>query len=134
MAKPVFCVDLDGVLLKQSCWFDISVFGVPIDGAVEFVKLLKSIGTVTIFTCRCKEAEAHDKEMAAGFSVDERVQMVKNWLDGYGIPFDHIYTGRGKPLADFYIDDRAICCQPEVPDKDYWTAMNTIIEMLTKGK
>ena len=34
---------------------------------------------------------------------------IKRVLSLYRVPYDEIWVGRGKPLADYYIDNKAIC-------------------------
>jgi hypothetical protein len=93
------CVDFDGVIAEFS--EDIQEFGPPISGAAEAMAELKSLGfKVIIHTARPAN--------------DDHIRALKDYLDRHGIAFDEMNTNSDchwkavKPLADFYIDDRAI--------------------------
>jgi hypothetical protein len=49
--------------------------------------------------------------------TEDHIQRVKNmvikWLVENDIPYGDVYTGRGKPLATAFIDDRAVSCRPQ---------------------
>lgn len=97
------CLDLDGVLSTYSGWKGVDHFGDPIPGAVEFSKKLARVYRVIIFTARLHS------------SYDERdvLPLVQGWLDRHGFRYDEIYTGKGKPFAIAYIDDRGVSCRPQ---------------------
>ena len=44
------------------------------------------------------------------FPIDKKIHknIMEEYLDKHEIPYDEVYTGGGKPLAQFYIDDRGI--------------------------
>lgn len=117
MAK--FCIDLDDTLMDCR-WTDYTHFGEPFPGAKEFVEAIKNAGNkVIIHTCRTN-ADICDGNVA------ESAALVEDWLDKHGIPFDEIWTGVGKPVGWYYIDDRAIQCQP----REYSNAYNQILKGL----
>ena len=37
---------------------------------------------------------------------------IYDWLIDNGVPFDEIWHGPGKPFANEYWDDRAVCFEP----------------------
>lgn len=73
--------------------------GEPIPGVQEALQKLKDMGyEIVIYTCR---ANSDQRETSA--------EQVKEYLDQYKIPYDRISKGsEGKPMALYYIDDRAI--------------------------
>jgi hypothetical protein len=93
------CVDFDGVIAAFAQ--DIESFGSPIPGAGEALRELKSLGyKIIIHTARPSRAE--------------HVENLRGYLRRERIPFDEINSNGDcpwpsiKPLADVYIDDRAL--------------------------
>jgi len=86
----VFAIDFDRVIHRQSRgWQDGEIYDPPVDGSKEIIQGLKDSGNeIIIFTAR------------------EKLDPVKKWLQSHGFP-DIPVTNR-KPLASYYIDDRAI--------------------------
>jgi len=90
--------DLDGVLAQYTGWKGKDFIGEPIDGMRELLRELKLKGVrIIIHTTR----GAHETQM---------------WADKHDMPYDWIningdlWTQKmGKPYADIYVDDRAIC-------------------------
>ena len=105
------CVDFDGTLSEYDGWQCSDVCGLPIPGAVETIREWHDIGhTIIIFTCRADTS------------------IVADWCCKNGVPYDAINEDpdaipggtSGKPLADVYIDDKAVRfdgCWEEVKDK-----------------
>ncbi len=98
MAKTI-CIDFDGTIAEYNGWKGQGVFGCPVDGVRSALERLKEAGRVIIIhTTRGEE------------------QDIVNYLGRYKIPWDYInhnpfqpsYHNLGKPLADVYIDDRAL--------------------------
>lgn len=92
-----FAFDFDGVLAKYDGWKGHHHMGEPIEGMRELLLSLKEFGhTIIIFTTRgCNE--------------------IHEWCEKYNMPHDYINhnpllqgNNPGKPIADFYIDDRAV--------------------------
>ena len=103
--KPIVAVDLDGTILEidlakwEKCGMDY--FGEPLPFAVEALEHIRSCGWhILIYTCRLNPIINPD------VSTDEAKKRIGEVLDKYSIPYDEIYDGYGKPLADIYIDDR----------------------------
>jgi histidinol phosphatase-like enzyme len=96
-------IDFDGVIHGYSKgWQDGSIYDPPVDGAAEALRKLKEAGhTLYIFSTRTNPV-FKKKEGAA-----DQKKLMEDWLEKYQIPFDKIWTF-GKPMADIFIDDRAI--------------------------
>jgi hypothetical protein len=105
IAKTV-AVDLDGVLARFDGWQGLGAIGDPIPGAVEFTQSLAAQWRVLIWTTRCN-AEVN------GESSHLLANRVRAWLDRYGFAYDDVFVGSVKPIADAYIDDRAVACRPQ---------------------
>ena len=93
------CVDFDGVIAEFTD--DLNDFGSLIPGAPEAISELKALGyRIIIYTARPSHQE-HKERLAS-------------YLQTHGIPFDEINTNSHcaweteKPVADLYIDDRAL--------------------------
>lgn len=112
--RPTICVDLDGVLARQEEWLGIHHFGDAIPGARKFLLNLRERGfRVVIYTCRC----CRNLNFSEDLDIIGLHTLVKNWLRANEMPYDQIYVGQGKPVAMFYVDDRAIEV-PENPSKE----------------
>lgn len=93
------CVDIDGTLVHYEEWQGDYHFGEILPGAVDAMKKLKAQGWfIIIYTTRGNN------------------EAVKSFLDKQGVIFDSVNENPfqpdnakgGKPIADVYIDDRAI--------------------------
>jgi len=63
--------------------------GPPMPGAKEALELFKRHGhEIIIHSCN-------------------NPRVIRDWMLYWQVPFDSIWTEPGKPIADFYIDDRA---------------------------
>lgn len=98
--RPTICVDFDGVIADYSEGFKgRGVFGDSIPGSSVVLNTLHKEGWKIIV-----------------FSTRGEVSLLKDYLIRNGIPFDEINknsdnppgTNEGKPIADVYLDDRAI--------------------------
>lgn len=99
-------IDFDGVLHGYSQGYqDGEIYDPPVPGAAEAMKKLKEQGHyLYIFTTRTNKIFKKK-----GDAKDEKYQenQIKEWMAKYDIPYDKIWTF-GKPMADLFIDDRAI--------------------------
>lgn len=102
VGKAKVCVDLDGVL-AQPISGKMTEIGPPVDGAVEFMRELSETAEITILTARLA---------TSGKTAKARSAAITDWLEKHKIPYDHLHTGHGKPVAHAYIDDRAVPCRP----------------------
>lgn len=117
-SRPKVCIDLDGTIANDSIGYQgFDIIGNPIPGAKEFVNELAKLAEIIIFTCRCG-SDLHPK--IAPYLL---VNKVKKWLDDNGFIYDHIWTENGKPIADAYVDDRGVSCQPQNDKLAYVNAM-----------
>jgi ribonucleotide monophosphatase NagD (HAD superfamily) len=97
MSKTV-CFDFDGTLATYEGWQGSKNFGDPIPETVETVRLLKKMGwKIIIFTTR------------------EETEDLRQWLADNDVPYDEINKNSEnppntstKPLADVFVDDRAV--------------------------
>ena len=65
--------------------------GPPLPGAAEALRRLHAAGhRICIHSCG-------------------RASVIADWMQYYNIPYDGIWQGEGKPVADLYIDDRGYC-------------------------
>ncbi len=127
MSDKTVCVDLDGVLAQYDEWKGVEKFGPVIPGARFFLEALRRVGfKIVIHTTRCSPDVNPQKEEGnfppepdwlpggrMAFWTTYLVDLVRQWLNDNDLPFDEIWSGRGKPLADIYIDDRAVACRPQ---------------------
>ncbi len=89
-AKTIM-VDLDGVICTEERTFERPL-ATLLPGAKESIAKLRAAGhTVVVYTAR-------------GWA---EFRTTKQWLDDNGIEYDGLHMG--KPIADVWIDDRAVC-------------------------
>lgn len=102
----VICVDLDGVITQgKHTYPNYSECEVNLV-SVSALKHIKSLGhLIVIWTARW----------------DEDRSLTEKWLKDNGVYYDELIMN--KPLADIYIDDRAMCFSGE------WTAILSSIRI-----
>lgn len=102
----IVAVDFDGVIHRSSRgWHDGTIYDCPMEDAIAVMRSWKESPLriqIIIHSVR-----ATPREVNGVVSPGQYVEM-EAWLKHYGIPYDAIHTGFGKPLAHLYIDDRAI--------------------------
>ncbi len=122
--SKTICVDLDGVLAQYDSWKGLENIGEPIAGAREFMAALSEKYFVLVHTARIANENVR---------TEDHVQRVKNmvveWLNENEIPFGDVYTGRGKPLASAFIDDRAVSCRPQKDGNAFENALRELAEL-----
>ena len=98
----VIAIDLDGTILKKIPWQGVHWFGKPQKKVREAMTFLKKHGF---------EILIHSTRLNPAINEWPLPRLKLNVFDilvEHRIPFDNIFTGTGKPLADFYVDDRAV--------------------------
>lgn len=101
--KRTIACDLDGVIAEYDHFKGIEIIGNPIKSVIDDLKKEKDSGSVIIvYTARVNTQANPD------YTVDDLVGIVKNYLDKNEVPYDTIWQGVGKPMADEYWDDRAV--------------------------
>jgi hypothetical protein len=125
--RLTIAVDLDGTLAHYDGWKGQREIGAPLPGAREALEQLVAAGhRVMVYTCRCGDWQR--ETWGDGLSRDESAAIVKAWLDEHGFHGSvEVYTGDGKPLADYYVDDRAIVCRPQDAGERAWQTALFII-------
>lgn len=102
-------VDFDGTI----CDWDFPNIGPPKAGVREALTLFRHLGyKIIIWSCRTSlwNEDIFGELDGAGVPIErKRVKEMIQFLNDNDIPFDEVDDGtKGKPLADWYIDDRAI--------------------------
>jgi DNA-binding LacI/PurR family transcriptional regulator len=95
-------VDFDGVIHGYSEGYkDGSIYDDPVTGVAEAMRKMKEDGhKIYIFTTRTNKL-FHKKDQG------DQIEGIKAYMKKHDIPYDKIWTF-GKPMADVFIDDRAI--------------------------
>jgi hypothetical protein len=96
-------------------------FNPPNPDVVDGIRKLKAQGwRILIYTARiCDRWFDHwydYPEIAYNLNYDVKCA-IKRYLEDYNIPFDDIWTGKGKPYCRYYIDDAAIEYKPGTMDQ-----------------
>jgi len=116
----LIAVDLDGTIAQSETISDPYKIAYPMPGAVEFLNKLASQYQIMIHTARINDSwGVNDPE----YSVEKVVESIHEWLDKHGMPLCQVWTGRGKPLASLFLDDRAITCGPD----NYYELLSQLI-------
>lgn len=115
MAKPILCLDFDGVIHSYSSgWKGADVIpDPPVVGALPFIAAAMDHFTVAIYSSRSNQPGG----------LDAMIQYITKWSTDpvYGMPagFDRwseIQWPREKPAAFVTLDDRAITFTGTWPD------------------
>lgn len=108
MRKTV-AVDLDGVLAHYDGWRGFFNIGDPLPGAQDFIRSLLEFAEVIIHTGRI-----NNDPMFNGPNFDQGPEIIRGWLSKHEFPSGvQVWSGKGKPVASAYVDDRAVLCQPQ---------------------
>ena len=114
MDKQSVCVDLDGTLLYYTNWKGMDGrFGNPRPGAREFLVNIGKFARIMIYTARLAE-----KHMSP-----ETYGSIERWLYEHNLPYDEIYIGKGKPVAEAFVDDRAVAIPKNPVESDFEKAL-----------
>lgn len=125
--KKRIAIDFDGVIHSyHKGWQDGEIYGDVICEACEALKRLKDMGySIVIHTARIVELDG-----TLGIN-EKRMVELKEFLDKNYVPYDEIAP---KIAAKFYIDDRAINCDPLKDETRNWSyVLNRIEEMNKNG-
>jgi adenylylsulfate kinase len=97
--KKTICVDFDGVIAQYGGFEGQDKFGEPVDGVQNALKVLKEHGyTIIVFTTR-KNRAALRKYLKDNDITYDAINQNPDQPEG---------TNEGKPIADVYLDDRAV--------------------------
>lgn len=119
--KPSVCVDLDGTLAYYTSWKSMEGrIGKPRPGAREFLENLWKETKVIIFTARLSE----------DYNNSYTCEMIKTWLDEHNMMWDEIYIGRGKPVCEAFVDDRAVAIPKNPIETDFDKALDKVRRFL----
>ncbi len=97
--NKICCIDFDGTI----CEWAYPNMGEPTKGVKEALEKMKEMDyEIHILSCRTN-IEVHK------YPIDrqEQVREMERYLHKHKIPFDRVLN-ENKPVADWYIDDRAI--------------------------
>lgn len=94
-------IDFDGVIHGYSNgWGDGTIYDPPVPGTKEALDAIKAAGhRIYIFTVRTNKIFHKDDK--------DQKKAIEDWMKQHELPFDKIWNF-GKPMADVFIDDRAI--------------------------
>lgn len=98
-ADKIAIIDFDGTL----CKFAFPDVG-PIEPNVrEALETLKAAGyTIKIHSCRTAAYWGQENERRI------HINLIQDFMEKYNLPYDDFILNADKPIADVYIDDRAI--------------------------
>lgn len=123
MSQTVW-VDLDATLAVYPKWEGIQKIGDPFAGAKLFMENLRAMGAhrgfkVGVFSVRTNpDMPGREELLDVGIHPDDLqsalANIIRDWLEKHGIPYDEIFSGRGKPPGLCYVDDRGVNCEPAV--------------------
>ena len=101
--KLRICFDLDNTLVSNPTVPDDYSTVLPIDKMINILKRFKNEGhEIIIYTARRMQTHGGN----VGKILKDIAMVTFETLEKFNIPFDEIYFG--KPIADLYIDDKAI--------------------------
>lgn len=93
-------IDFDGVIHNDNEGFkDGTIYGDPIEGSLEAIKMLSENFNIIIFTAKAKP----DRPLING---KNGIQLVKEWLIKHGIETYISEITSEKPRAILYVDDK----------------------------
>jgi len=85
--KQVLLIDFDNTIHNYyDGWRDGTVYGEPLEGAIESVQWLNKHFKIVIFTTRVSPATKEN--------VEEQKRIVTEWLNKYKIPFEYITSDK----------------------------------------
>lgn len=112
LRNGVVIIDFDGTLCKHCFPF----VGDPEPGVREALKMIRELGFI-IRIHSCRTATYWNKEEYRSVSLspnkeprEKHIQLIQEFMEENDLPYDEIILDEtmDKPVAEFYIDDRAI--------------------------
>ncbi len=95
-------IDFDGVIHDDNLgWHDGTIYGEPIEGSLEAIKILAKDYKLVLFTAKAKP----DRPLVHGKTG---IELIWEWLEKYNINEYFSEITCEKPRCLFYIDDKAI--------------------------
>ena len=92
-------IDFDGVIHNfDKGWHDGTCYGEPLPGSIDAIKSLSKKYNIIIFTAKAKK----NRPLVNGKTG---VELVKEWLEKYGLTDFVSEITSEKPRAKIYIDD-----------------------------
>jgi hypothetical protein len=129
---PLIAVDFDGTC----CDMEFPLIGAPKKGVKEALTRFRELGyQIMIWSCRTSHFnyDVFGGDPRQSTMERDRVKDMIAWLNLHGIPYDEVDDGsRGKPGADFYIDDKGI--RFDESQGNNWATITQFVESRTKGK
>lgn len=92
-------MDLDDTLTHFEGWKGYDYIGKPRKEIIDLIRKAKKIKNAYIIVYTCRISDVKQRILSGS------VKIVKQWLEKFKIPYDDIWTRRGKPFANLYIDD-----------------------------
>jgi len=100
--EKTISIDFDGVIHNDNLgWHDGTIYGNPIEGSLDAIKLLSKKYRLVLFTAKAKP----DRPLVDGKTGAE---LIWKWLEKYNIKECFSEITAEKPRCLFYIDDKAI--------------------------
>lgn len=111
--ENVIVFDFDGVIHGYRKGFhDGTIYDTPVNGIQDILDALRSRGyKIVIYSSRCHSRFYNGKYQ------DSQIKEMEKWMKWWGVPYDEIYTGSGKPVCKLFVDDNAYRF-----DKDEWNS------------
>ena len=100
--QKTISIDFDGVIHNDHLgWHDGTIYGDPIEGSLDAIKLLSKNYRLVLFTAKAKP----DRPLVDGKTGAE---LIWKWLEKYNIKECFSEITAEKPRCLFYVDDKAI--------------------------
>ena len=100
--EKTISIDFDGVIHNDNLgWHDGTIYGDPIEGSMDAIKLLSKEYRLVLFTAKAKL----DRPLVDGKTGAE---LIWQWLEKYNIKECFSEITAEKPRCLFYVDDKAI--------------------------
>lgn len=101
-ATNVLCIDFDGVIHEDHLGFyDGTIYGSPIEGALESIKLLSKKYKIVIYTCKANPNRPIINNKTG-------TELIWEWLKKHEVDSYVTDITFNKPVAVAYVDDKAI--------------------------